>query len=651
MFSEASRPARSSSHALLGLTALTVVLGLQCFRVFLPLMAFMLRDRFGWNPVQLGLLAIGIFTLGFVVPWALRRLGLRMALVASVGLLVSFRLGLQLWQGDPVGDLVFAALGLAAFVVAAPVVWIAARSMRDRESSANALASGWLLGLLIELIFHLGYGTWDLAWRDGLAHGLVALGLVAMTALYLWGVSRNVPGHFVLPGTVGLWAWFGVWPLFFLYAAFLGFPSRVLASSSAHSHDGAMILALALAVGAGPWWYKLSEDGRLAALGLATLILFFGSTGLMGSKDVGISHLLGLMSLGILTSFLLRRAACSEAGSSSMRLALAHGGSMLFLFAVTFGTTSAWQVRMPFSAAWLPVAAAVLGGVCALGTNINRGPGDTRSSTFQGISIWGGILMASILASSLPTHFPGDVPAEPHRKAWPLRVVTYNVHCGIDPSGRLDPEAIAETLRAESPDVVILQEVSRGWVLNGGIDLPDYLAHRLGMNFTFHGTADSTWGNAVLTRLPVATVERHALPPRSLLLRRGYLDVELEVGDGDRLRILATHLHHPDDGGEERSTQSWKLIEAWDRSSRTLLAGDLNALPDEPEIQMLRGVGFRDALDLAGEGDGFTFPSWDPVRRIDYLLLSPDLTATEAWVSPSTASDHAAVVAIVGPSG
>lgn len=655
MSTDDATPAPAASHAVLRLTALTVLLGLQCFRVVLPTFAFLLRDRFGWDPAHLGLLALGIFALGFSVSWVIRVLGLRRALVGSVGLLIVARLGLQLWQGDPVGDLVFACLGLAAFVLAAPIVWVAARSLPDRESSADALASGWVLGLLLELFFHVGYGTWDLAWREGLAAGLVALGLAAVTAFYLWALSRDIPGKAEWPEMVSLWSWFGVWPLFFLYAAFLGFPSRIMTIDSVHSHEGLLPLAVALALGAFPWWYKLSEGGRLGLQSGAALILFFVATGLMGSDDGGgIRYFFGLASVGILTSFLLRQASGGEvsrrqAGPSSRRLAIVHGGSMLLLFVLTFGTTSAWQVSMPFSASWLPVVAALVAGACAFSTDIRPTLGIARPSLFRGASLWTMLIMASIVMGSLPTHFPGQVPTKPKSRDWPLRVVTYNVHCGISPLGRLDPESIAETLRAESPDVVILQEVSRGWLLNGGIDLADYLAHRLGMNFVFHGTADATWGNAVLTSLPIVNVERHALPPKSLLLHRGYLDVELAVGDDDRLRLLATHLHHPREGGEERLVQSRKMVEAWDSTTRTLMAGDLNALPGEPEIELLRSAGLHDALDQAGDGDSFTYPSWDPVRRIDYVWLSPDLRATEAWVSPSTASDHAAVAAVVGP--
>ena len=71
--------------------------------------------------------------------------------------------------------------------------------------------------------------------------------------------------------------------------------------------------------------------------------------------------------------------------------------------------------------------------------------------------------------------------------------------------------------------------------------------------------------------------------------------------------------------------------------------GDLNAQPSNAEIEALRAAGLIDSFTEAGQGDGFTFYSTRPDRRIDYVLHSPDLVATDFQVDPSTASDHRAV--------
>jgi len=44
---------------------------------------------------------------------------------------------------------------------------------------------------------------------------------------------------------------------------------------------------------------------------------------------------------------------------------------------------------------------------------------------------------------------------------------------------------------------------------------------------------------------------------------------------------------------------------------------------------------------------GFTFPSWEPDRRIDYIWISPDLSARDFRVLEDQASDHLGIVVTV----
>ena len=90
------------------------------------------------------------------------------------------------------------------------------------------------------------------------------------------------------------------------------------------------------------------------------------------------------------------------------------------------------------------------------------------------------------------------------------------------------------------------------------------------------------------------------------------------------------------------------LLDYWDGADRTVLLGDLNALPDEPEIEMLRQAGLIDAFEAAGaEPPGYTARSDDPQRRIDYIWVSDDLSAAGFVTGESLASDHFAVAATI----
>ena len=78
-----------------------------------------------------------------------------------------------------------------------------------------------------------------------------------------------------------------------------------------------------------------------------------------------------------------------------------------------------------------------------------------------------------------------------------------------------------------------------------------------------------------------------------------------------------------------------------------MLMGDLNAKPEAPEVEILRDAGLVDVLREVDRA--YTFPSYDPERQIDYILVMPGLTASNPIVPKSTASDHLPVVVILEP--
>ena len=75
-----------------------------------------------------------------------------------------------------------------------------------------------------------------------------------------------------------------------------------------------------------------------------------------------------------------------------------------------------------------------------------------------------------------------------------------------------------------------------------------------------------------------------------------------------------------------------------------MLLADLNALPGDPEVQLLAGAGLNDTFVASGAmGDGVTSPSDASRQRIDYVWASPDLKARDFSVPRSLASDYLAV--------
>ncbi len=237
----------------------------------------------------------------------------------------------------------------------------------------------------------------------------------------------------------------------------------------------------------------------------------------------------------------------------------------------------------------------------------------------------------------------------------PLRVMSYNIAAG---NGNLD--AIVAAIRADAPEVVALQEVDVNWSARSNfVDQASVLAEQLGMHvrfapiYRFPGADSSTpprqYGLALLSAHPITAFSNHSLTristqvqPNVTMLLPGFLDATINVR-GTTVRILNTHLDYRADPAMRALEVAETLDIVGDMRVPTLLLGDLNAPPDAPELAKLLTV-FRDAWRSATD-PGFTYPASAPVKRIDYVLVSPHVRVVGTFVSASTASDHRAMVA------
>ena len=230
-----------------------------------------------------------------------------------------------------------------------------------------------------------------------------------------------------------------------------------------------------------------------------------------------------------------------------------------------------------------------------------------------------------------------------------VRVLSYNIHHGRGADGAVDLDRIARVVAAAKPDVVALQEVDVGVRRSGRIDQPAELGRLTGLtpyfreNIPYQG---GQYGNAVLSRWPATVLADHKLPSHHDGEQRGVLELRIDVpGAAMPLHFLATHLDSR--AGSTERPASVAFLEALVEKRPTadfVLAGDLNALPDSPEIRRLRR-----SWTLAGDGRNLlTFPAAKPRRRIDYIAVRPVSRWTVERVvviDEPVASDHRPVLA------
>ena len=239
--------------------------------------------------------------------------------------------------------------------------------------------------------------------------------------------------------------------------------------------------------------------------------------------------------------------------------------------------------------------------------------------------------------------------AEPPR----VRVLCYNIHYGQGNDGRYDIERLADVIKKAKPDLVALQEVDVGVKRSGRVHQARRLAELTNMAVRFGPTQHfegGLFGNAVLTRLPILDVVIHPLPytestPRRVTYPRGAIAVTVR-GPGDRkLRFVSTHFQH--NVAEDRVAEAAAIHRLFggDGKLPTILAGDMNAVPNADPIRELLKHWSNATDDPASP----TAPSKQPTSRIDYIFYRPAsaFRVTHAEVVPdSMASDHRPVLAV-----
>lgn len=195
-----------------------------------------------------------------------------------------------------------------------------------------------------------------------------------------------------------------------------------------------------------------------------------------------------------------------------------------------------------------------------------------------------------------------------------LAVATYNVHGCVGADGRLDTARTLGVLRALEADVIALQELR--WQPRDARHLLDEFATGLGYTPLAGPTLlrpDGHYGNALLTRLPVAEVKPVDLsvPGRE---PRGALEAVLQSAAGP-LTVIATHLGL---APGERRRQMQRLLALVRKAPKpVVLLGDLNEwfLWGRPLRWLRRHFGRTPAPA--------TYPARWPLFALDRIWVEP----------------------------
>ena len=259
-----------------------------------------------------------------------------------------------------------------------------------------------------------------------------------------------------------------------------------------------------------------------------------------------------------------------------------------------------------------------------------------RPGVLRGLAVLVAVLLAALhLSWVVPAYVPDDRPVAGEAR---LRLLAQNMLLG-----GAQPEQLVQA--AQDVDVLVLTEIT-----SGAVD--GLAAAGIGRHHPYEagGTVPSAGaaGTRIYSRYPLRD-------SRILDASLGHEDWRATVavpGLGD-VTVAAVHPPRPVRGGSGWAGAQEALRRQVPRT-RTVVAGDFNAVDSHPSLRRFRRDGFRDSDELVGAGWRPTYPAQGripPLIGIDHVLLSPELTATDFRTLEVEGTDHRGVVATIALRG
>jgi endonuclease/exonuclease/phosphatase family metal-dependent hydrolase len=238
-----------------------------------------------------------------------------------------------------------------------------------------------------------------------------------------------------------------------------------------------------------------------------------------------------------------------------------------------------------------------------------------------------------------------------------LRLLSFNIHAGtsterfhhyvtqswrqvLPHAQRVDNLDVISELVSQY-DMAALQEVDTGSLRSGFLNQSRYIATHAGMPFWTHQSnrklgAMSLTGNGFMGRFEPTALEEHRLP--GVIPGRGSLI--LRFGEDSALVVAVVHLAL---GRRARDLQLGYLIRHLDDARNLIVLGDLNTDVTSPQMRQ-----FCERLGLTAATEGLlSYPSWQPQRAIDHILVSDALKTRDVEVLTMPVSDHCPVALTV----
>jgi len=624
------------------LPVLVFVFGLQLIRGFVASVTWYLMFTVGVGSLDLIPYAFGTFFLGFLAAPLRRLAGNRGSLWITAGGVAVLRLVEQISR-DPGLDLWLTMAGIGLFLnfISLFINWT-----RDSDPDASKRWTyGLILGFGLDAALSGVFGLRELSTVPG----IIPLVIIALLAVgVIWAIFKEPqPSTGSTDGSkgkfsAGLMAVGMLLVLQLIYFQSSGWVEEV--SKISFPLGFILVMAGYLAAASGlelGYARPRSLNPILAAIaGSALTIATFSVFPLAGFTLIAL--LLSQFYLG----WGLAGIGLNSEKKSSTRFwitTLAVNGGMVLFLTLVFTYYLGLDFALPFPREIIPAIAAGILVILITISSFQKRTRPDQARDYSGLLTAGAIVLIPVACWIVWS--PGPKPVE--GDGFPVKVMTYNIHSGYHMDGYQDLEGIARVIEESGADIIGMQEVSRGRLIDNSADMPSWLSRRLKMPYIFKAAEEKTWGNAILSSYPIIDSGTVQLPREGAPIGRGLIWAKIDIGADEPLLVIVTHLHQVEADTHIRAAQIPVILDFWDHQEQTVIMGDFNAEPSAGEIGLIYDSGLLDAWLEAGQGQGYTFDANDPYQRIDYIWVSPDLGVIEIKVVQTLASDHIPVLTTI----
>ena len=620
--------------------SLTLLFGLQLFRVFMPsVIAYLSRST---GAMGQAIFALVVFLTVLLAPIIRKTLGERTALVVTISGIALVRLAVQFVNVPPL-YLALSAIGLILFGWFLPI-WQTSIFNRPSAKDIPVFVVALPLAFIVDVMTRAILLTYDFAWHQApFALGTISVLFGILLFLFAQEMqgTKELPQTFDEPGLNQSVTFVALGAFLYLALVVINTPAVFTAISGRESIADEFVIACVIVSGlvsvmATNWMLKK----RWMAATLVGIVLV-ASLALMFVRAPFGEIFFGLASLAawICLSWLLMgttRTGTLQPGLWRTSLATFIALVIMLVNVFVVGQYQ-WNMVTVISGVILAIATVWATRADPIRPSVQTQVQASTLVVIVGVLAWLVFSFVTILQAP-----PSIAPVA----STTLRVMTYNIHQGISADSAVDLDQIAAEIAAQNLDVVGLNEINRARPNYGLIDTLPFIAAHTHMQYQFGATYDDgQYGNAVLSRYLITEPKNTRYAAKSNETRAVLRSV-IKTFSGN-VTIFVTHLDNINGDKSVRGSQVHELLKIWNQTPRSIIMGDLNAEPEKPELQPLYQAGLVDALAASGNANVYTF--WDanpqPGRRIDYIFVTPDLKVVKTQTLPTRASDHLPVVA------